>query len=124
MAKRVLKTPLRHAKTMEHFIIVERGVLISHADVSERAITHRGETYLLCGIGEVMTNPNFRHEGHGQRVVSAATDYIRSSDADIGMLFTGTELEAFYNSTVGSRSTITPSPMAIPLSRNQTTSSS
>jgi hypothetical protein len=29
-------------------------------------------------------------------VVTAATDYIRGSDADIGMLFTAPELEHFY----------------------------
>ncbi|MBI1257565.1 MAG: GNAT family N-acetyltransferase [Chloroflexi bacterium] len=88
--------PFAHSEAMEHFVLMERGLLISHADVSERTITHLGETYRMCGVGEVMTHPAFRHEGHGQRVVAAATEYIFSRDADIAMLFTGTELEPFY----------------------------
>lgn len=84
------------SETMEHFVIIVRGVLVSHADVTQRVLTHEGETYRLYGIGEVMTHPAFRREGHGSRVVEAATDYIRHSDADIGMLFTMPELEGFY----------------------------
>jgi len=89
---------LIHAEPMEHFVIVERGLLISHADVSERIITHEGETFRLGCVGEVMTHPAFRREGHGQRVIAAASDYIRAKDADVGMLFTMPELESFYGS--------------------------
>jgi predicted N-acetyltransferase YhbS len=80
-------------------MMIEQGVLISHADVSERVISHLGESYKLRGVGEVMTNPSFRRTGHGQRAVTAATDYIRTTDADIGMLFTMPELESFYGSS-------------------------
>ena len=93
--------PFAHSEVMEHFVVMERGLLISHADVSQRTITHLGETYRLCGVGEVMTHPAFRHEGHGQRVVVAATDYIFSRDADIAMLFTAPELGSFYASSGG-----------------------
>ena len=93
--------PFAHSEVMEHFIAIERGLLISHADVSERTITHAGETYRMCGVGEVMTHPAFRREGHGQRVVAAATEYIHSRDADIAMLFTDPQLEPFYASSGG-----------------------
>lgn len=88
--------PFRHGREKQHFLIIERGVVISHADVSRREITHRGEHYRLGGVGEVMTSPTFQHEGHGTRVVEAATDYILRSDADMGMLFTAPELASFY----------------------------
>ncbi|MEP7291718.1 MAG: hypothetical protein ABI835_08030, partial [Chloroflexota bacterium] len=58
-----------------HFAIVERGVLVSYALV-RRTITHLGNTYRLMGVGGVMTYPAFRKEGHGRRVVDAATAYI------------------------------------------------
>lgn len=80
----------------DHFVIVERGILVSHALVRQRAITHRGERYRLGGVGAVMTYPAFRREGHGARVVAAATDFIRASGLDIGMLFTMPSLESFY----------------------------
>lgn len=73
--------------TVQYFIIAERGVLISHADVVQRTITHAGESYLLYGLGGVFTYPAFRGEGYGQQVVDAATAFIRSSPADVGMLF-------------------------------------
>ena len=95
----MFEEPFTPGLTLEHFVAVERGQLISHADVSEHVITHRGETYKLRGVGEVMTDPGFRRAGHGQRVIAAATDYIRSTDADLGMLFTMPELESFYGSS-------------------------
>ena len=88
--------PFRHGREKQHFLVAERGLFISHADVSERAITHQGESYRVGGVGEVMTCPTFQHEGHGRRVVTAATNFILHSDADLGMLFTGDEIAPFY----------------------------
>jgi GNAT superfamily N-acetyltransferase len=91
--------PFAHSDLFDHFMVVERGMMISHADVSFRTITFNGETYRMACVGEVMTLPNFRGEGHGQRAVSAATEFILNSDADIGMLFTAPELEKFYGAS-------------------------
>lgn len=81
---------------LQYFVIAERGTLISHALVGQRTIQHGGESYLLGGVGAVLTYPAFRKEGLGGLVVAAATDYIRASGADIGMLFTYPEIEHFY----------------------------
>ncbi|MEO8392302.1 MAG: GNAT family N-acetyltransferase [Chloroflexota bacterium] len=95
----MFELPDAPGRRLEHFMVVEGDQLVSHADVSERIISHRGETYKLRGIGEVMTDPNFRRTGHAQRAVAAASDYICTTDADIGMLFTMPELESFYGSS-------------------------
>ena len=95
----MFESPFVPGRTLEHFIILEGDQLIGHADVSEHVISHLGETYRLCGVGEVMTHPDFRRAGHAQRAVAAASDYIRTTDADIGMLFTMPELESFYGSS-------------------------
>ena len=79
-----------------HFVMAERGTLISHALVGQRTIQHNGELYRLYGVGAVMTYPAFRKGGLGGRVVAATSDYIRASDADIGMLFTYPAIEHFY----------------------------
>lgn len=79
-----------------HFVIVEHGALISHALVGYRTIQHGGESYQLYGVGAVMTATAFRKDGLGGRVVAAASDYIRASGADIGMLFTYPAIEHFY----------------------------
>ncbi len=44
----------------------------------------------------MLTYPAFRKEGLGGQVVAAASDYIRASDADVGMLFTYPAIEHFY----------------------------
>lgn len=91
--------PFTHTDLFHHFIVVERGMMISHADVTFRAITHNGEGYRMACVGEVMTLPNFRGEGHGARAVAAATGFIRDSDADIAMLTTAPDLEKFYGAS-------------------------
>lgn len=78
------------------FVISERGVLISHANVVQRTITHQGENYLMYGLGGVFTYPAFRGEGCGGQVVEAATRFIRASNADIGMLFCDPKRKGFY----------------------------
>lgn len=91
----VLVDPTGH---IDHFLIAERGVLISHACVNTRTITHAGESYVLRGLGAVFTYPAFRGEGYARQVVQAATDFILKSDADIGMLFCAEKLVPFYAS--------------------------
>lgn len=78
------------------FVIFERGVLISHADVIQRTITHAGESYLMYGLGGVFTYPAFRGEGYGGQVVEAATQFIRASSADLGTLFCDPKRRGFY----------------------------
>lgn len=87
----------------QYFVIAERGILISHANVVPRTITVAGESTLLYGLGGVFTYPAFRGEGYGQQVVDAATAYIRSSAADIGMLFCDPARWAFYGRSGWSR---------------------
>ena len=80
----------------QHFVISERGVLITHVAVGQRRIEHLGESYDLYTLGGVFTYPAFRGEGHGQRAVDAASDYIRQGTGDMGMLFCVPERWNFY----------------------------
>lgn len=79
-----------------NFVIVERDVVISHAEVNQQHIEHAGETYKVYGLSAMFTYPAFRQAGYGQQVAKAATDYIISSDADVGMLFCLPPLKEFY----------------------------
>lgn len=87
---------LENENSIATFVIFERGVLISHAHVIQRAITHRGESYRMYGLGGVFTYPAFRGEGYGGQVVEAATQFIRASNADVGMLFCDPKRRGFY----------------------------
>ncbi len=78
------------------FALVEQDVLISHALVSWRALTHAGETYKMYGLSAVLTYPQFGRQGYGRRVVDAATAHILASDADAAMLGCKPHLIPFY----------------------------
>jgi predicted acetyltransferase len=79
-----------------HFVLVEDGLLHSYAAVVRFQLQHAGQQYRACGLTSVFTYPTSREKGYGQRVVHAATNFIRRSGADIGLLLTGPELEPFY----------------------------
>lgn len=68
-----------------HFVLVEDGVLISYAGVLWKELEHAGEVYKTYGLSGVLTYPAFGRQGYGSRVVAAATNHIRGTDADVGL---------------------------------------
>ncbi len=83
-----------------HFVLVDGDVLISHAIVSARPLTHRGETFTVYGLSSVICFPTHRGQGFGERVVAGATDYIKQQpDADFALLFCGERVKPLYERT-------------------------
>ena len=78
------------------FLISEQDILISYAELWHFSLTHAGESYQVCGFGDVFTYPAFRREGYGQQVVAAAAQHIDASEADVAMLFCKPSLVGFY----------------------------
>jgi GNAT superfamily N-acetyltransferase len=68
-----------------HFVLKERGFVISQAGVVWKRIEHDGETYETGGLTGVLTFPDFRRRGYGTQVVEAATRYIVDKGVDIGL---------------------------------------
>ena len=56
-----------------HFVLTDGDVLISHALVTSRPLTHGGETFNVYGLSSVICYPTHRGEGLGERVAAAAT---------------------------------------------------
>lgn len=79
-----------------HFALVEDGVVISYTGVVWKHLTHADEMYKTYGLSGVVTHPAFRRQGHGRRIVDAATDAIRRTDADIGLFTCAPEHQEFY----------------------------
>lgn len=79
-----------------HFVVAEGEVLVSYATVIRMDLDHAGPTWRVYGLGNVLTYPSFRGEGHGRRVVDAATQYIGDSDADVAALFCDPGLAGLY----------------------------
>ncbi len=87
-------------KTEHHpisFLLVEAGLVISHAQVVWKNLEHGGEIYKTYGITGVLTFPSFRGQGYGLQVTRVATDYICQSDADVGMFHFEPGLAYFYS---------------------------
>lgn len=80
-----------------HFVLIEERLLISHLNVIWKYLEHAGETYKTYGLTGVFTYPSFRGQGYGSRLVAAASEYIRKSDADIGMFHCRPKLRSFYS---------------------------
>jgi len=92
-----------------HFVVVESGLLISHAEVLWKHLDHGGESFKTSGLSGVLTYPGFRRQGFGHQVVEAGSKWILQSDADIAMLWCNPALENFYGAFgwIGLRKAIT-----------------
>lgn len=88
--------PEGEADNTVHFVLEERGFVISQAGVVWKTITPDGVTYKTGGLTGVLTFPDFARRGHGTRVVEAATKYIAEAGADIGLTTCEPALRSFY----------------------------
>lgn len=76
--------------------LIDGDVLVSHTEVNFRTIPFQSQTLRVGGLSAVFTFPAFRGSGYAAQIVSAATEILRHSDADLAMLFCGPPLEPFY----------------------------
>lgn len=79
-----------------HFAAEEGEVLFSYAALVRQTVAHSGVSYAVYGFGNMFTFPPYRREGHGKTLLGMATDYIRTSDVDLGILFCDAELQSYY----------------------------
>ncbi|MGG0276599.1 GNAT family N-acetyltransferase [Bacillus rhizoplanae] len=77
-------------------VLVENDVVISHIAIPCKHIKHRGQTYKTFGLSEVMTNPSYRNQGFGVRLVKEAVSFIEKTDPDIGIFTCEPSLVDFY----------------------------
>lgn len=82
-----------------HFVLLDGSFIISHAQVVWKYLEHAGETYKAYGLSGVFTCPDFREQGYGRQIVEAGTTYIKSSSADMGMLWCAPSLRNFYTAS-------------------------
>lgn len=86
-------TPENHPA---HLVIIEHDRVISHTEILWKMIEHHGRPYKVYGLSGVLTYPEFRGHGYGVKIVAAGTEYIRQTDADVGMFHCDAALKPFY----------------------------
>jgi GNAT superfamily N-acetyltransferase len=79
-----------------HFVLVDGELLVAHASVRVRAITHNGAMYHVAGLSAVFAYPDYRGRGYGQLIAQTATEHMRKSGADCAMLFCGDRVRPLY----------------------------
>ena len=81
-----------------HFVVAEGESLLSYASIMKLNIPHAGQEYAVYGFGNMLTFPPYRKQGHGRKILRAATDFIRTRNVDGAILFCDKSLEKYYGS--------------------------
>src|SRR4030095_16600793 len=69
----------------------------SYARTIWATVPHLGQGLKLYGLGDVVTQPGFRHKGYGGLVVDEATTHIKSDrEADAAVLRAEPKLGSFH----------------------------
>lgn len=80
-----------------YFLLVERNRLLSYARTIWMTVAHNQQHFKLYGLGDVLTVPQCRHQGYGNRLVQEATAHLSSDpEADAALLLTRPELAELY----------------------------
>ena len=90
--------PLTDAKLHPtYFILADEDQVLSYARTIWAMVPHLGQTFKLYGLGDVVTDPEFRRRGYGRRIVEEATIHIKSDrKSDAALLLTQPALKDFY----------------------------
>ena len=80
-----------------YFILADGNRLLSYARTTWVTLEYGAQRFKLYGLSDVMTVPEYRHKGYGDRIVHEATAHIRSDpEADVALLLTRPELAVLY----------------------------
>jgi len=78
-------------------VLTTDGIVICHAAVSRKTISHVGRQYLVFGLSAMVTAAPYRRLGFGRRVLENATRYMQQQSADFGVFTCDEGLKSFYN---------------------------
>ena len=82
-------------------VFVENNIVISHVAIPWKYISHEGQKYKAFGLSEVMTNPHFRQQGFGLRLIKEAYSFIEKNNPDISIFTCEPVLVHFYSKAGG-----------------------
>lgn len=91
--------PVTHREELfaQSFYCYFGNLLVGYAAVVYKRIFHCGHDFMIAGLSCVATHPDYRGCGIGQKVVSAATQYMERDDRiDFGIFTCHPDLVSFY----------------------------
>lgn len=78
------------------FVFMENGEAISHVGIRKSILRHKGAEYLVYGLSEVVTRPEFRNRGLASILIKKAAKFIVSEKADLSIFTCAKEKVSFY----------------------------
>lgn len=77
-------------------LLVDGTKVVAALDILSKQIEHSGTTFRASGLSTVVTDAQRRGQGHGARLVTAAREFIASTNADLGLFTCDPPLANFY----------------------------
>lgn len=85
--------PETHAAS---FVLLEGERAVCHVGIRRARLLHRGQSYAVCGLSEVVTHPLRRGQGLATALCLRAAEWIRAQGADLSLFTCAPERAALY----------------------------
>lgn len=78
------------------FVLIDNDIAVCHVGIRKSILHHKGETYLACGLSEVVTHPHYQKKGLASQTIKKAAHFIISQQVDISIFTCAKERVSFY----------------------------
>jgi len=78
-------------------VLLDDNTVISHVAIPHKNIKHIGQIYKAFGLSEVITNPSYRKQGYGLKLIKEAYKFIEEKDPDLSLFTCQPSLVTFYS---------------------------
>lgn len=78
------------------FVLLEGERAVCHVGIRRARLLHRGQSYAVCGLSEVVTHPLRRGQGLATALCLRAAEWIRAQGADLSLFTCAPERAALY----------------------------
>lgn len=85
--------PETHAAS---FVLLEGERAVCHVGIRRARLLHRGQSYAVCGLSEVVTHPLRRGQGLATALCLRAAEWIRAQGVDLSLFTCAPERAALY----------------------------
>lgn len=78
------------------FVLLEGERAVCHVGIRRARLLHRGQSYAVCGLSEVVTHPLRRRQGLATALCLRAAEWIRAQGVDLSLFTCASERAALY----------------------------
>lgn len=94
-----LDYPEENATFLCAFLLIKEDTILAHAAIHTTTLFHKGVSYPLFGIKEVMVAPRFQGKGYGKYLLQKVFSYLELQGRGLSILTCHKTLVHFYEQT-------------------------